>query len=950
MNNKSDPIPINNDNNNEMSEDLSPIFSPIEDINTVENNEINLLDTRTNTQNAHHDLLINEPEDFILAENYHDSSENDIPNNVTNHNTIINVIDINTINNNNNNDKMEEESRTEPDSDNESIQYGQRVETFGELDSNMINLFNSNEDRISTDTSIDTFRGIINPEKENNDTISSILQYNEIGMEHDENVNVGDTWNMDSFNRNEFIQRNNDENAEDFTRYNTPTYLSENNNTQRIYTEDSTMQRKIELVAKEIIEKDKLDRMDPNRTNTRTAETVSNDTSIQEMRRLINRMGQTQNENSQRNVPGVNNQVNNQISNIHISPIPVSSSEVLEEDFIRTGRIRGNIPTKDSMDEIFTEDFSRHSEKENEEQQNEKKDEKPPVKSLKIIIKMPRKVNDLHKSLSNENFNVARKENTNSIDEIDSDELLKDILPESWKTEKKEEQLVVKDTVPSFKDIQENKIPVPSVISIPRKGNTQKRNNGRYIQKTLQFKETKPRNVSDPKKNPTNVKLTTTRVKANRSRRKKVTTKVTNTMDNYVIVNNIRGKKLKESVPGFKEVLKVTSQDNTMMSTRVQVETKEPEHSKEEVNAQPLVINNSNGETPLKRLNNQEKELKPLYYLTSVGLQKTAHKKRLNSQEVNEIFKALEKRTTRNKTEEKGVENSSDSKKILERENNVVILITPEGIYFLPRSSIYLYYYEFNSKKLYSCNVGNIDVNKWVNVDNKYDTVPLSKDEKTIVSIIKDSLRRTRGQPEILPNRNNIRNAVLVKFRDSSTSNIPGIFDDENIQTLLSTNDIKRPREIINEQYVNEPIFENGEIQQEDYDPNQQQYIQQQYIQQEYPIASRIIPWSDILPSMNENNPEYYTNYQQEYIQPMDIQDDQQEIIFNEQQNVNQNNDQINEQIDEQIIAQNNNQNNNENNNENNVQNEIYENNESTQLRFTQTQTRRASDMNSGFL
>lgn len=941
MNNKSDPIPINNDNNNEMSEDLSPIFSPIEDINTAENNEINLLDTRTNTQNAQHDLLINEPEDFILAENYHDSSENDILNNVTNHNTIINAININSINNINNNDKMEEESRTEPDSDNESVQYGQRVETFGELETDMINLFNSNEDRISTDTSIDTFRGIINPEKENNDTISSILQYNEIGMEHDENVNVGDTWNMDSFNRNEFIQRNNDENAEDFTRYNTPTYLSENNNTQRIYTEDSTMQRKIELVAKEIIEKDKLDRMDPNRTNTRTAETISNDTSIQEMRRLINRMGQTQNENSQRNVPGVNNQ----ISNIHISPIPVSSSEVLEEDFIRTGRIRGNIPTKDSMDEIFTEDFSRHSEKENEEEQNEKKDEKPPVKSLKIIIKMPRKVNDQHKSLSNENVNVARKENNNSIDEIDSDELLKDVLPESWKTEKKEEQLVVKDTVPSFKDIQENKIPVPSVISIPRKGNTQKRNNGRYIQKTLQFKETKPRNV----------KLTTTRVKG---RRKKGTTKATNTMDNYVIVNNIRGKKLKESVRTFKEVLKVTSQDNTMMSTRVQAELKEPEHSKEEVNAQPLVINNSNGETPLKRMNNQEKELKPLYYLTSNVLQKTAHKNRLNSQEANEIIKALKKRTTKKKTEEKRVENSSDSKKILERENNAVILITPEGIYFLPRSSIYLYYYEFNSKKLYSCDVSSIDVNKWVNVDNERETVPLSKDEKTIVSIIKDSLRKTRGHPEHLPNRNDIRNAVLMKFRDSSTSNIPGIFDDENIQTLLSTNDIKKPREITNEQYVNEPIFENEEIQQEEYDPNQQQYIQQQYIQQEYPIASRIIPWSDIIPSMNENNPEYYTNYEQEYIQPMDIQDDQQEIMFNEQQNGNQSNDQINEQInehineqiDEQINGQNNNQNNNENNNENNVQNEIYENNESTQLRFTQTQTRRASDMNSGFL
>lgn len=945
MNNKSDPIPINNDNNNEMSEDPSPIysFSPIENINTVENNEINLLDTRTNTQNAQHDLLINEPEDFILAENYHDSSENDILNDVIN-------INNNNNNNNINNDKMEEESRTEPDSDNESIQYGQRVETFGELDSNMINLFNSNEDRISTDTSVDTFRGIINPEKENNDTISSILQYNEIGMEHDENVNVGDTWNMDSFNRNELIQRNNDENAEDFTRYNTPTYLSENNNTQRIYTEDSTMQRKIELVAKEIIEKDKLDRMDPNRTNTRTAETISNDTSIQEMRRLINRMGQTQNENSQRNVPGVNNQLNNQISNqisnIRISPIPVSSSEVLEEDFIRTGRIRGNIPTKDSMDEIFTEDFSRHSEKENEEEQNEKKDEKPPVKSLKIIIKMPRKVNDPHKSLSNENVNVARKENNNSIDEIDSDELLKDILPESWKTTKKEEQLVVKDNIPSLKDIQENKIPVPSVISIPRKSNTQKRNNGRYIQKTLQFKETKPRNVSDPKKNPTNVKLTTTRVKANRGRRKKVTTKVTNTMDDYLIVNNKRGKKLKERTRmkplEFKEVLKITSQDNTLTSTRVQIEPKEPEHGKEEVNAQPLVINNSNGETPLRRMNNQEKELKPLYYLTSVGLQKTAHKKRLNSQDVNEIFKALEKRTTKKKTEKKSVENFSESKSILERENNTVILITPEGIYFLPRSSIYLYYYEFNSKKLYSCDVGSIDVNKWVNVDNKHETVLLSEDEKTIVSIIKDSLRRTHGHPEHLPNRNDIRNAVLMKFRDSSTSNIPGIFDDKNIQTLLSTNDIKKPREITNEQYVNEPIIENGEIQPEEYDPNQQQYIQQQYIQQEYPIATRIIPWSDILPSMNENNPEYYTNYEQEYIQPMDIQDDQQEIMFNEQQNGNQNNEQINEQIDGQ--------NNNQNNNENNVQNEIYENNESTQLRFTQTQTRRASDMNSGFL
>ena len=93
---------------------------------------------------------------------------------------------------------------------------------------------------------------------------------------------------------------------------------------------------------------------------------------------------------------------------------------------------------------------------------------------------------------------------------------------------------------------------------------------------------------------------------------------------------------------------------------------------------------------------------------------------------------------------------------------------------------------------------------------------------------------------------------------------------------------------------------------------------------------------------MNENNPEYYTNYEQEYVQPMDIQDDQQEIVFNEQQNVNQNNEQNNEQINEQ--------NNNQNNNENNAQNEIYENNEATQLRFTQTQTRRASDMNSGFL
>ena len=934
MNNKSDPIPINNDNNNEMSEDLSPIysFSPIEDINTVENNEINLLDTRTNIQNAHHDLLINEPEDFILAENYHDSSENDIINNIINHNYINN-------DNNINNDKMEEESRTEPDSDNESIQCGQRVETFGELDSNMINLFDSDEDRISTDTSIDTFRGIINPKKENNDTISSILQYNEIGMEQDENVNVDDNWNMNSFNGNESIQRNNDENAEDFTRYNTPTYLSENNNTQRIYTEDSIMQRKIELVAKEIIEKDKLDRMDPNRTNTRTAETVSNDTSIQEMRRLINKMGQTQNENSQRNVP----RVSNQISNIHISPIPVSSSEVLEEDFIRTGQIRGNIPTKDSMDEIFTEDFSRHSEKENEEQQNEKKDEKPPVKSLKIIIKMPRKVNDPHNSLSNENVNSAHKENNNNINEIDSDELLKDILPESWKTAKKEEQLVVKDTVPSFKDIQKKKIPVPSVISIPRKSNTKKRKNVTYTQKTLQFKETKPRNVSDPKKKQTNVKLTTTQMKVNRGRRKKVTTKVPFTIDEYFIVNKKKGKKFKEHTRmkplEFKEVLKITSQDNTLTSTRVQVEPKEPEHSKEEVNTQPLVINNSNGETPLKRMNNQEKELKPLYYLTSVGLQKTAHIKRLNTQDANDIFKAVKRRmiTTKKKTEKKGIDNSSEFKRILKNENNVVISITLQGIYFLPPGSGDLYYYDFNIKKLYSCDVCNIDVNKWVNVGNKHDTVSLSEDEKIIVSIIKEHSRMVHGRLGYLPNRNDIRNAVLMKFTDYPTSKISGLFDDENIQILLSSNDIKKPKEITNEQYVNEPIFENGEIQQEDYDPNQQQDIQQ-----EYPIASRIIPWSDILPSMNENNPEYYTNYEQEYIQPMDIQDDQQEIVFNEQQNVNQNNEQNNEQINEQ--------NNNQNNNENNAQNEIYENNEATQLRFTQTQTRRASDMNSGFL
>ena len=919
MNNKSDPIPINNDNNNEMSQDLSPIysFSPIENINTVENNEINLLDTRTNIQTAQHDSLSNELEDFILTENYHDSSENDIIKNIVNRNDT-------------NNNKMEEESHTEPDSDNESIQCGQRVETFGELETNMINLFVSNEDRISTDTSIDTFKGIINPEKENNETISSILQYNEIGMEQDENVNVDDNWNMNSFNRNELIQRNNDENAEDFTRYNTPTYLSENNNTQRIYTEDSTMQRKIELVAKEIIEKDKLERMDPNRTNTRTAETISNDTSIQEMRRLINRMGQTQNENSQRNVPGVSNK----ISNIHISPIPVSSSEVLEEDFIRAGQFRGNVPKKDSIDEIFTEDFSRHSEKENEEDRNEKKDEKPPVKSLKIIIKMPRKVNDPHKSLSNENVNITHKENNNSINEINSDELLKDILPESWKTAKKEEQLVVKDTVLSFKDIQENKIPVPSVISIPRKSNTQKRKNVTYTQKTLQFKETKPKNVSDTKKKQTNVKLTTTQVKVNRSRKKKVTTKVPFTIDEYFIVNKKKGKKFKESVHTrmkpleFKEVLKITSQDNTLTSTRVQVEPKEPEHSKEEVNTQPLVINNSNGEAPLKRLNNQKKELKPLYYLTSVGLQKTAHIKRLNTQDANDIFKAVERRmvTTRKKTEKKRVENSFELKRILKNENNVIISITSEGIYFLPVGSGNLYYYDFNIKKLYSCDVCNIDVNRWVNVDDKHDTVSLSEDEKIIVSIIKKCSRMTHGHLGCLPNRNNIRNAVLMKFKDYPTSDIPGLFDDENIQTLLESNDIKKPKEITNEQYVNEPIFENGEIQQEDYDPNQQQYIQQ-----EYPIASRIIPWSDILPSMNENNPEYYTNYEQEYIQPMDIQNDQQETVFNEQQNVNQNNE----------------QNNNQNNNENNEQNEIYENNELTQLRFTQTQTRRASDLNS---
>ena len=886
MNNKSEPIPINNDDN-KMNEDLSPIssLSPIENINTPENNEIEMLDTRTNIQNAHNDLLINELEDFILTENYHNSSQNDIFNH-----------------NNTNNNKMEEESRTEPDGDDEPIQYGQRVESFGEIDTDMINFFDSNEDRISTDTSIDTFRGIINPKKYNNETISSILQYNEIGMEQDENMNVDDIWNMNNFNRNELIQRNNDENAEDFTRFNTPTYLSENNNTQQIYTEDSIIQRKIELIEKEIIEKDKLERMDPNRTNTRSVSTVSNDTSIQEMRRLINRMGQTQNENSQRNVLGINNQ----ISNIQISPIPISSSGVSEEDFVRTGQIRGNVQKKDSIDEIFTEDFSRHSEKVNEEQENEKRDEKPPVKSLKIIIKMPRKVNDKQSSLNNTNGNTNNN-NVINVDEIDSEELLKEMLPFKRREEDKEERLVNKDRILSLKDILSDKITKEPIKTKKCK------------LKPLNFQSTNCNN------NTNDVKKTTTRTRRGRKRRNEKPPK--NTIDKYFksskghdtsymkrLVNRMKPLE-------FKEVLKVKPQDNTLISTRVQYELEGPEHNNEEVNTQPLVIDNQ--------------ENKPLHYLTGTGLQRTAHMKRLNTQEANDIFNAVQKRmiTTRKNTEKERIENSFEFKRILGSENNMIILITLEGIYFLPSGSGNLYYYEFNTKKLYSCDVCNTCVNNWINVDDKSKIVLLSNNEKIIVSIIKDESRRSHGQLGSLPNRNNIRNAVLMNFNDCPTSEIPGLFDDENIQILLSSNNIKKPEEIINEQYINEPIFENEEIQQEKYDPNQQQYIQEQY-----PITSDFIPWGDILTNMNENNPEYYINYEQEYIQPMNIQNDQQETFFNEQQNVNQNNEQINEQND------------NENNIENNVQNETHENNESTQLRFTQTQTRRASDMNSGFL
>lgn len=443
---------------------------------------------------------------------------------------------------------------------------------------------------------------------------------------------------------------------------------------------------------------------------------------------------------------------------------------------------------------------------------------------------------------------------------------------------------------------------------------------------------------------------------------------------NQKMVNKRAG----ETPKDFFEIAKTITPENALSGPKTQLERTEHEPDNKEMDEQPIILNetevrkllmNTNEKNEKIKKNDKNKKMKKMHCLTIGNLKKTAHRERFETQDAREVQEAINNRMGINKKK-----NKSDFDRILENENNKIILIDTTGIYFLPWGSGYLYYYDYSekcihSKKLYEFSLGGISwtSRKWKNVKDPKEVVDLSEKDKIIIEIINKHADSALEKRVIFPNKENIRKEILGTFQDEYG---PGMFNDNNIRILLETNNITQNEEGIQNLIVNQNMVTNTDFMNTNTDFTNMNFT-----------------------NTNEQNPEYYfnfnqpvtdsTNIQPMYIQTTDMQElgiqqfgmqefgnGEQEILqqgltipnrenmsqpmirvgLNDEQDYNGNNDTGHNENDINNVNNTNNVNINENNNGNNTETNTQINPQNSQIRFNFADSQRYNESHSGFL